>query len=327
MTESPETILQFGGGRFLRGFADLFVQHANDGGQRVGHVVVAQSTKSERARWLNAQQGRYQVLIQGQEAGQIVDRVETCASIRRALVAQTEWEELLRVACAPDLRLILSNTTEAGYALEDTDGPNSAPPRSFPAKLLAALKARFESGAAGVTILPCELLENNADRLRSLVLQLAEDWGLSTDCCRWIASACHWRNTLVDRIVTDAPPTHPLAAQDRLLIAAEPFALWVVAPAPDAPPLFFHPVLREADITPYFLRKVRLLNGAHTALAPRCGARIYDRARIPFRPGTERLATPPTLRGNCAYSGRPLRCAGNVCPSGFRTVCQPLSGA
>jgi tagaturonate reductase len=267
MRNLPETVLQFGGGKFLRAFADLFLHQANEAGQGVGRVVVVQSTDSERARLLNAQGGRYHVAVQGLENGQIIDRVEEAASIGRALIAQTDWPRVLDIARSPELRFVLSNTTEAGYTLHEGDRLNDDPPRSFPLKLLRVLQARFESGLPGVTLLPCELFENNADRLRELLLEQAQRWDLSAALQDWLQNRCDWRNTLVDRIVTDKPVSHPLYPSDPLLTAAEPFAFWAVENARDATPPFTHPaILWTPDVKPYFLRKVRILNAAHTAL-------------------------------------------------------------
>src|SRR5437588_5261748 len=87
MSELPETVLQVGSGKFLRGFADLFLHHANQQGQRVGRVVVVQTTGEGRANLLRQQGGRYHVLVRGLSGGAVIDRLEESASISRALVA------------------------------------------------------------------------------------------------------------------------------------------------------------------------------------------------------------------------------------------------
>src|SRR5688572_20030348 len=145
MAMLPETVMQFGSGRFLRAFADLFIHHANLAGQGVGRVVIVQSTGAGRADGLNAQDGRYHVVVRGIEAGAVVDHVEACASVSRAISANAQWDEVLQFAASPDLRVILSNTTEKGYDLDPTDSVLSAPPKSFPAKLLAVLHRRWEA--------------------------------------------------------------------------------------------------------------------------------------------------------------------------------------
>src|SRR5438105_15502309 len=103
----PETILQFGTGRFLRGFADAFIQYANDRGQNVGRVVVVQSTAGSRADQLANQSGGYHILVRGVEAGQVVDRVERVQCIARALPAATQWRDVLDVAASPQIKTLI----------------------------------------------------------------------------------------------------------------------------------------------------------------------------------------------------------------------------
>ena len=261
----PETVLQFGGGNFLRAFADLFVH--DNAGQGVGRVVVVQSTQSNRAVLLNGQEGRYHVVIRGISEGHKVDRVTAVESISRAVVAQERWEDVLTVGRSEHLRFIVSNTTEAGFALVAGDRPDAGVPQSFPAKLLCVLRARFDAGMPGVTVLPCELVDDNGDRLLNLVLEQAGRWNWQGLFLDWLRSEVGWPNTLVDRIVSGKPAAHPLLAEDALLTVAEPFALWVVGPGVREGDLFDHPVLKRAeDVRPFALRKVRILNGAHTAL-------------------------------------------------------------
>lgn len=267
----PERLLQFGAGRFLRAFVDRFVHQANAAGQGVGRVVVVQSTPGARAERLNAQPEGFHVAVRGLSHGTVVDRVEPVASIARALSATCDWDEVLRVARSPDLRWVVTNATEAGYALDPADRPTSRPPSAMPAKLLQVLWARHQAGLGPLVLLPCELIEHNAPRLRQIVLDLARDWNLSADFQVWLHDRCLWLENLVDCIVTPGPTDHPLAAQDPLLISAEPYSLWAIArPADGSQPLFEHPAIQWVDsVDPWYLRKVRLLNGLHTAMAAR----------------------------------------------------------
>lgn len=265
-------ILQFGAGNFLRAFADLFVSELQDEGDTApGPVVVVQSTGRERADALNRAGGRYHVAVQGFRDGAVVDETLPVRSIREALQASTQWDRVLEMARAPDLSMILSNTTEAGFALDENEGaPGAEAPRSFPAKLLAVLAARCEAGEAAPWIVPCELVENNAEILRGLVLEQAERWNVDGDTVAWIRDGCRWAGSLVDRIVPGTPREHPLLGSDPLLVAAEPFAFWAVETGRDDFPLAAHPAVFTApDISPFALRKVRILNGAHTALVCR----------------------------------------------------------
>lgn len=265
----PETILQFGAGRFLRAFVDRFVQNANDAGQRVGRAVVVQSTAGQRADLLKSQPEGYHVLVRGIVNGETVERTERVASISRALVAQSEWNDVLAVARSADLKYVVTNATEAGYAVEAGDRLDSSPPTSMPAKLTRVLWERFQAGGETLVLLPCELIEGNAGKLREIVTTVARDWKLPEAFIDWAGGKCLWLNNLVDCIVTPAPADHPLAATDKLLVSAEPYYLWAIQrPTGADPALFQHPAIQIVDdLTPYYLRKVRILNGLHTSMA------------------------------------------------------------
>jgi tagaturonate reductase len=281
----PETILQFGTGRFLRAFVDRFVQQANDEGQAVGRIVAVQSTGSDRAELLGGKRPGYHVLVRGYEAGELVERIDEVKSISRGLVAGTQWPQVLEVARSPQLKYIVSNTTESGYKLEPADTLHSGPPASFPAKLTRVLWERYQADQPPLVILPCELIERNAEKLRDLVKQQITAWQLPVTFEPWVREECVWLNSLVDCMVTRAPADHPLTKKDPLLIHAEPYALWAIQKPPvrranesgilsvggrflDHPvKLFTHPVIQLVDdLTPYYLRKVRILNGLHTAM-------------------------------------------------------------
>jgi tagaturonate reductase len=268
MSALPETILQFGAGGFLRAFVDLFVHHANERGDHIGRIVAVQSTGEARAKLLNERHGRYHVVIRGVEGKQIIDRAEECASISRALVAATQWDDVLACARSPDLKYIVSNNTEAGYAVDS--------PTSFPAKLRAVLLARWQAGQPPVTLMPCELIDDNADKLCALVVQLSQQRKDPPAFVDWLIHQCVWLCSLVDRIVPGRPGNHPLLQSDPLLLMAEPYALWALQEKQGAHPWFSHPtIVRTSDVKPYFLRKVRILNGAHTALLCQVGVNRF----------------------------------------------------
>jgi tagaturonate reductase len=279
MPALPETVLQFGAGRFLRAFADRFIQRANDEGQNVGRVVIVQSTPGARADLLNRQPDGYNVLVRGIEDGATVERVEPVRCVSRALAADGQWDQVLALARSPQLRWVISNSTESGFNLEPGDARDAAPPQSMPAKLTQVLWQRFQAGAAPLVLLPCELIERNADKLRELVVSLAQQWGLPAEFAAWVRDRCAWPCSLVDCIITDPQPgEHPLTATDKLLACAEPYALWALErPASGQPPLFTHPAIEWVDkLEPYFLRKVRILNGLHTAMVCKFHGQGYE---------------------------------------------------
>lgn len=274
----PETILQFGTGRFLRGFADAFIQYANDRGQNIGHVVVVQSTAGNRADQLSSHNG-YHILVRGIENGAVVERVERVDCISRALPAATRWNDVLEVISSADLKILISNTTESGYATDPADRLDDRPPKTYPARLTQLLWQRFDKGAARpLMLLPCELIERNADRLRDLVSQQARAWNLPQGFQDWVTRDCTWLNNLVDRIVTLPADEHALKKEDPLLIQAEPYALWAIErPRPGWQAPIQHPSVEAVDdLTPYYLRKVRILNGIHTALVGKFMPRGFE---------------------------------------------------
>lgn len=262
-----ETILQFGSGKFLRGFVDLFVDEINRGDKPAGHIVAVQSTGSDRAAQINASGGHYRFAIRGRRGDDTIDETVEVASISRGLSVADDWQELLAVARDEHLRVVVSNTTEAGLALSEADRCGDAPPRAYPARLLALLVARFDAGRSPLDVLPCELVEENAFQLRRLVLRQARAWELPEEVVEWVRGACRWHNTLVDRIVSAPKDDDPVAAEDPLYAVAEPFAQWMIEGEVDLPGLVEHPAVEPVDsVRPYALRKVRILNGAHTAL-------------------------------------------------------------
>jgi tagaturonate reductase len=268
MTIHPETILQFGAGRFLRAFVDRFVQNCNDAGHAVGSVVVVQSTPGSRVETINRSGEGFHVLVRGFENGELVERVEQVRSISRALTAADAWPQVLELARSPQLRYIVSNATEAGYKVSADDQRNDAPPRTLPGKLTQVLWERFTARQGPLIVLPCELIERNADKLLHLVLSQANDWNLGDSFAAWLADRCQWLNNLVDCMVTHPPADHPLLASDPALVHAEPYALWAIERRGGVePPLAQHPAMKIVDdLSPFYLRKVRILNGLHTAM-------------------------------------------------------------
>ena len=87
MISLPETILQFGAGRFLRAFLDRFVHQANDAGQNVGRIVVVQRSADQRSEGLHNNPDGYRVLVRGYQDGELVQRYERVQSISRVLSA------------------------------------------------------------------------------------------------------------------------------------------------------------------------------------------------------------------------------------------------
>lgn len=260
-------ILQFGTGRFLRGFfAPIVVEKRS--------ITVVQSrAESTGAQLLNSQPGGFHVWTRGIENGETIDQAEWVESIDKAIIAKTEWNELSQLSRDEELELIVSNTTAAGLSLAATDnelGFRSACPDSFPAKLVALLFLRYENSLPPVTVLPLELVERNGDRLKELVVQQAMNWEetSSKGFLDWLTEENRWLNNLVDRIVVGPTGHPPWEGEDVNAVVGEPYRMLAIQddgkgtrPIPD------HPMVTWTDdLSPFFFRKVRILNGLHTAM-------------------------------------------------------------
>ena len=264
-------ILQFGTGRFLRGFFDCIVP------EREAITVLQSRINSTGAATINEQSAGYHVWVRGKQQGQVVDRAEFVTSLKKGLDTNRQWREVLEAGTHPDLNLIISNTTEAGLSLDSKDrfidGLNQCP-QSYPAKLLAILQSRFQAGLNGVTILPMELIEFNADRLNSLVKEQALHQGhvMGDEFTQWLDSNNRWLNNLVDRIVVGVSESPPWDGEDHLAVVAEPYRLLAIQDdGGDRRVLPNHSMIQWTDdLQPLFLRKVRILNGLHTAMVARC---------------------------------------------------------
>jgi tagaturonate reductase len=285
MKQSPVKVLQIGEGNFLRGFFDWMLQQCRNQGLFQGSVAITQCRPSGKGN-INSiirQDGLYTLVIRGLENGEPVEKKEIVSVFSSAIDPYTDWDELLELMETPDLKFVVSNTTEAGLAYVHQPFTEGNPIESFPGKLTALLYHRFQSLKAapdsGLIMLPCELLERNGDELKRNVIKHSEDWGLSASFIQWIDKHNRFLNSLVDRIVTGYPDDEAAkwfkawGYQDVLLNTAEPYHLWVIEAEPE---LENEMPLRQAglnvhwvdDLKPYQLRKVRILNGAHTLMAP-----------------------------------------------------------
>lgn len=279
MNNHPVKILQFGEGNFLRGFVDWMVDRMNRRNLFQGRVKVIQPIDRGLVDLINAQDGLYTLYLRGLERGEPREQKEVIASLAGGINPYADFAAFLAEADNPDLRFVVSNTTEAGIAYSAADGPDDAPPASFPAKVLLLLRRRYErfgsAAGKGLVFLPCELIDRNGDNLKRIVLRLAGEWGYDPAFRDWIETENIFCNTLVDRIVTGYPfdkideYMRELGYADKLVDTGELFHLWVIE-GPDE--LSKELPLTEAgldvvwtdDMTPYRTRKVRILNGAHT---------------------------------------------------------------
>ncbi len=265
-----ETILQFGTGNFLRAFLGDFIETLHAKGLYDGNIVIVSPTDSKNVDKINAASGRYHLVLRGRQGGETVNEAKEIRCVSRAVNPYRDFDLFLEIAKNPDLRFAVSNTTEAGIAFDPACRLTDAPAASFPAKLTQLLYARWQTQLPGLVMLPCELIDRNADFLKQYVLQYTDLWGLPAEFRRWVETENEFCNTLVDRIVTgyaaDAAEAFP---GDALTDVAEPYHFWAIEGDHEAElPLQKAGlnVIWAPDISAYKKRKVRILNGAHTAM-------------------------------------------------------------
>jgi len=274
----PTRAIQFGEGNFLRAFVDWQLQQMNSQGLFNGGVKIVQPLAGGLVAMLEEQDGLYTVLLEGKQDGQEVQSHEVITLVNGTVNPYTDYQAYLDLANDDDIEFIFSNTTESGIVYNADDQRTDAPHASFPGKLTALLFRRFELGKKGFTLIPCELIEHNGDKLKETVLATAAHWELGDAFTAWVNSDNTFYSSLVDRIVPGYPKdrAEELCAEfgfeDRLIVKAEPFLLWVLeGPAALADTL---PLAKAGlnvtvtdDMTPYRERKVFLLNGPHTTMA------------------------------------------------------------
>ncbi len=279
----PIKIMQFGEGNFLRAFVDWIIQKMNDDGVIDANVVVVQPMPFGRIAELAKQDGLYTVCLEGVDGGKKVQSRQIIDVLGDFVNPYEQYESFLAYAHSTDLQVIVSNTTEAGIALDETDVDFTSCPKSFPGKLLAFLKERYEffhgDPSCGLAVIPCELIDHNGEELQKVLNRLAKIKGENEDFIGWLNTANHFTSTLVDRIVPGYPKdsAEEICAEtgyyDCNIVKGEFFHLWVLQKESFVMNVFpAHKVglnvIYADDIVPYKQRKVKVLNGSHTAMVP-----------------------------------------------------------
>lgn len=278
-----EKVIQFGEGNFLRAFIDWIIWKTNQKTDFGASVVVVQPIPNGLVDVLNEQDGLYHLNLQGLQDGEPVNSIDMIDVVSRGINPYRDFDGYLKLAEQPEIRFVISNTTEAGIAFDPACKFEDAPAVSYPGKLTQLLYHRWDyfNGAAdkGLLIFPCELIFENGKHLKECILRYIEHWNLCPEFKQWFLENCGVYSTLVDRIVpgyprdTAAQITERIGIEDKLLDKAEIFHLWVIeAPAWvsqefPADKAGLH-VLFVPSEAPYHERKVTLLNGPHTVLSP-----------------------------------------------------------
>ena len=279
----PEKVIQFGEGNFLRAFVDWIIWNMDQKTNFNGSVVVVQPIERGMVDWLNGQDCLYHVNLQGRENGKPVNTLERIDVISRALNPYSQNDAFMALADQPEIRFVISNTTEAGIAFDPACKLEDKPASSYPGKLVQLLYRRYQTfngdPTKGLIIFPCELIFLNGHVLKDCINKYIELWNLGADFKKWFDECCGVYATLVDRIVPGFPRKEIAEIQekvgyrDNLVVQAENFHLWVIEAPKEVAQEFpadkagLH-VLFVPSEEPYHKRKVTLLNGPHTVLSP-----------------------------------------------------------
>ncbi len=278
-----EKVIQFGEGNFLRAFIEWIIWKTNQKTDFNGSVVVVQPIEKGMVSWLNEQDGLYHLNLQGLQNGEPVNSLDMIDVISRGLNPYEDFEAYLKLAEQPEIRFVISNTTEAGIAFDPACKLDDKPASSYPGKLTQLLYHRFQcfkgDKSKGLIIFPCELIFENGKHLKECIRQYIKLWNLGSEFSAWFEGACGVYSTLVDRIVPGYPRDNAAELceragyDDHLLDKAEIFHLWVIEAPKEVAAEFpadkagLH-VLFVPSEAPYHERKVTLLNGPHTVLSP-----------------------------------------------------------
>lgn len=279
----PDKIIQFGEGNFLRAFVDWIIWNTNKVTDFNAGVVVVQPIENGMVDVLSSQDGLYHVNLQGIDKGEVVDSIQMVDVINRCINPYRDFCDYMALAENPDIRFVISNTTEAGIAFDPSCRLDDKPASSYPGKLTQLLYRRYEhfkgDASKGLIILPCELIFLNGKELKKCIHQYIELWQLGDGFKSWFDQACGVYCTLVDRIVPGYPKDtidqihERIGYKDNLVVKGEIFHLWVIE-APESVSEEFPAdkaglnVLFVPSEAPYHERKVTLLNGPHTVLSP-----------------------------------------------------------
>lgn len=265
-------IVHIGIGAFHRAHQAVYTDDAMGAGDRDWGIVGVSLRSGDVAAQLNAQDGLYTVGVRSAAGSEL----RLIGAVQRVLVAPDDPQAVIDAIAAPTTHIISFTVTEKGY-LRGPDGAlDLAAARESPSLYRfvgAGLAARKAAGLPGLTLLSCDNLAGNGAALKALMRQYlaAEHPGL----VGWFDASCRCPATMIDRIVpatTEADRAAveaALGARDEGAVVTEGFSQWVVENDFAGPRPRWEAVGAElvSDVAPYETAKLRMLNGAHSALA------------------------------------------------------------
>jgi fructuronate reductase len=263
-------IVHFGIGAFHRAHQAWYTDACMNAGER-DWMIGGVSLRSEAvADQMNPQDGLYS--LTERSGGEAATRI--VGAVREVLVAGKAVARLAIDLIAPSTHIVSFTVTEKGYCRrEDGSLDFILAEAGFYPYLARALRERMDGGIGGLTLLSCDNLAHNGHELRRLMREYLErgDAGL----LRWFEAECTCPNSMVDRIVPATTPADldaieaMLGLRDEGAVLTERFSQWVIEDrfAGPRPGWENHGARIVSDAAPYETAKLRMLNGAHSALA------------------------------------------------------------
>jgi fructuronate reductase len=275
-------IVHLGLGAFHRAHQAVMTEAVLEAGAREWGIVAASLRSPATRDALAPQDGLYAVATREDET----ERLQVVGALRGLHVAPENPTALLDAMADPRIRIVSLTVTEKGYChdpatgtLDETqadirhDLAHPAAPRSAPGFLVEALRRRRAAGIAPFTVLCCDNLPANGATVRRVAARLGAL--RERDLGAWIAGEVAFPCTMVDRIVPAttekdrARVAAALGCEDAWPVVAERFSQWVIEDRfpTGRPDWAVGGATFTTDVAPFELMKLRLLNGAHSALA------------------------------------------------------------
>ena len=265
-------IVHIGIGAFHRAHQAVYTDDAMGAGDRDWGIIGVSLRSGDVAAQLNPQGGLYTVATRSVAGSSL----RVIGAVQQVLVASEDPQAVIDAIAAPATHIISFTVTEKGY-LRRGDGSLDLVAAKGTSSLYrfvgTALAARKTAGLPGLTLLSCDNLANNGAVLRRLMREyLAAEHG---DIVDWFDDECRCPATMIDRIVpatTEADRATiegELGVRDEGAVVTESFSQWVIEDHFAGPRPRWEAVGAElvADVVPYETAKLRMLNGAHSALA------------------------------------------------------------
>ncbi len=264
-------IVHFGIGAFHRAHQAVYTDAAMNAGERDWGIIGVSLRNSAVAEQLNPQDGLYSVTERSENG----DKSRIIGAVQKVFVAADAPDAVVAALASADTHIVSFTITEKGYC-RAPDGSldfTQADERSAYAYLAAAMRQRQAAKLGGLTLLSCDNLASNGAQLA--VLMRAYLQRCAPDLVHWFEDQCSCPSTMVDRIVPATTDNDRqsiaanLGALDQAAVVTEPFTQWVIEDdfVGKRPGWEIGGAQFTKDVAPFETAKLRMLNGAHSALA------------------------------------------------------------